>query len=81
MYEVITFTHEILEGTKTALEWEGRAFGAQVGGTTILTRGETGLIQTVQLYHRPLSQVLRFSEELRRRLRRKLDPSVSGADA
>jgi hypothetical protein len=73
MYDSIAFTHETKDGSKTCLEWEGKVFGKDVAGTTILTRDEAGLITSVQLYHRPLHIVVRFSDELRRRLHGKLD--------
>jgi len=37
MYDTIAFTHETKDGSKTCLEWEGKVFGEDVGGTTILT--------------------------------------------
>ena len=61
MYDSIAFTHETRDGSKTCLEWEGRVFGKDVAGTTILTRNDAGLIESVQLYHRPLHIVVRFS--------------------
>src|SRR5690349_11441553 len=53
MHESLVFTNETIDGLKTYLEWQGKAFGKDVGGTTILTRDEAGLIQSVRLYHRP----------------------------
>jgi hypothetical protein len=50
-------------------------FGKEVGGTTILTRDATGLIESIQLYHRPLQVVLEFSRELAQRLKGKIDLS------
>ena len=76
MYDSLTFTSETVDGRKTYLEWEGKAFGKDVGGTTILTRDEAGLIQSVRLYHRPLQIVLQFSQELAKRLQGKVDPSL-----
>jgi hypothetical protein len=76
MYDSLAFTSETVEGRKTYLEWEGKAFGKDVGGTTILTRDEAGLIQSVRLYHRPLQIVLQFSQELAKRLQGKVDPSL-----
>jgi hypothetical protein len=58
---------------------EGRAFGKDVGGTTILTRDATGLIESIRLYHRPLQIVLEFSKELAQRLKGKVNPSLLGA--
>jgi hypothetical protein len=68
MYETIEFTHETTDGRKTYLEWQGKAFGKHVGGITILTRNNEGLIENIQLYHRPLQVVLEFSRELAKRL-------------
>jgi hypothetical protein len=76
MYGSLAFTAETLDGPKTYLEWEGKAFGEDVGGTTILTRDEAGLIESIRLYHRPLHVVVRFSAELGRRLQGKLDPEL-----
>jgi hypothetical protein len=78
MYDTLAFTNETLDGRKTYLEWEGRAFGKVVAGTTILTRDEAGLIQSIRLYHRPLEVLLQFSKELERRLAGKLDPRLFG---
>jgi hypothetical protein len=36
MYDTIAFTHETKDGSKTCLEWAGKVFGEDVGGTTIL---------------------------------------------
>src|ERR1700751_5154516 len=58
MYDTLAFTHETVDGPKTYLEWEGKAFRKSVGGATILTRNEAGLIQSIQIYHRPLYMVL-----------------------
>jgi len=76
MYDIIAFTRETKDGSKTFLEWEGKVFGEDVAGTTILTRDEAGLIEGVQLYHRPLHIVVRFSAELRRRLQGRLDSAL-----
>ena len=76
MYDTLVFTHEAVDGPKTYLEWEGTAFGKAVGGSTILTHNEAGLIQSVQIYHRPLPMVLQFSAELKKRLKGKLPPSL-----
>ena len=76
MYDTIAFTHETKGGSKTCLEWEGKVFGEDVGGTTILTRDDAQLIESVQLYHRPLHILIRFSAELGRRLQGKLDVAL-----
>jgi hypothetical protein len=75
MYDTLAFTHETVDGPKTYLEWEGKAFGKDVGGTTILTRNEAGLIASVRLYHRPFPMVQRFSAELAKRLKGKINES------
>ena len=76
MYDRLAFTHETKDGSKICLEWEGKVFGEDVAGTTILTRNDAGLIESVQLYHRPLHMVVRFSAELGRRLQGKLDAAL-----
>jgi hypothetical protein len=76
MYDRLAFTHETKDGSKICLEWEGKVFGEDVAGTTILTRNDAGLIESVQLYHRPLHIVVRFSAELGRRLQGKLDAAL-----
>ena len=76
MYDTLGYTHETVDGPKTYLEWEGKAFGKSVGGSTILTRNEAGLIQSIQIYHRPLPMVLQFSAELENRLKGKVSPSL-----
>jgi hypothetical protein len=78
MYDTIAFTDETVDGRKTYLEWEGKFFGQEVGGATILTRNEAGLIESVRLYHRPLSTVVLFSAELARRLAGKVAPTLFG---
>ena len=78
MYDSLRFTTETIDRRKTYLEWEGRVFGKDIGGTTILTRDATGLIENIRLYHRPLQVVLEFSKELARRLRGKVDPNLLG---
>ena len=76
MYDTLVFTHETVDGPKTYLEWEGTAFGKSVGGSTILTRDRAGLIQSIQIYHRPLPMVLQFSAELENRLKGKVSSSL-----
>ena len=76
MYDTLVFTHETVDGPKTYLKWEGNAFGKSVGGSTILTRNAAGLIQSVQIYHRPLPMVLQFSAELENRLKGKVSLSL-----
>jgi hypothetical protein len=79
LYDGLRFTSETVDGRKTFLEWEGSVFGKPVGGTTIVTRDATGLIQSIYLYHRPLPVVLEFSKELERRLNGKVDPNLLSA--
>jgi len=79
MYDTLVYTYETIDGPKTYLEWEGKAFGKSVGGTTILTRNEASLIQGIQIYHRPLHMVLQFSAELENRLKGKISPSLFAA--
>ena len=73
MYETLEFTHETTNGIKTYLEWQGKAFGNHVRGTTILTRNTEGQIEHIQLYHSPLQVVVEFSHELAKRLEAKVD--------
>jgi hypothetical protein len=75
MYDSLAFTNETIDGPKTYLEWQGKAFGKDVGGTTILTRDRAGLIQSIRLYQRPLQIVVQFSAELGKRLKGKVDPN------
>jgi hypothetical protein len=81
MYDTLTFTNETVDAGKTYLEWEGKIFGLDVCGITILTRDPAGLIESVRLYHAPLHVLARFSTELKSRLSGKLDPSVFGDTA
>ena len=81
MYDTITFTNETVDRGKTYLEWEGKVFGLDVRGATILTRDPAGQIETIRLYHSPLHVLTRFCAELESRLSGKLDPSVFGATA
>jgi hypothetical protein len=43
MYDRLAFTHETKDSSKICLEWEGKVFGEDVAGTTILTRNDAGL--------------------------------------
>jgi ketosteroid isomerase-like protein len=77
MYETFGVTDEGWSANKMWLEWEGTAFGGQaVGGTTIVTRNNAGLIDTIRLLHRPLSMVQLFSKELDENLEGKVRPEV-----
>jgi len=75
----VELTQETVDGPRTYLEWEGKAFGKSVGGSTILTRNASGLIENIQIYHRPLPMVLQFSAELENRLRGRVSPSLFAA--
>jgi len=72
MYDSLTFTSETVDGVKTYLE-------DVVGGATIVTRNEAGLIERIRLYYRPLRGVQQFSAELGKRLKGKVDANISGA--
>ena len=69
IYETIAFTAEERVDGRTFLEWKGRALGGKaIEGVTIITHDAAGLIERIELYHRPLSIVLAFARELERRL-------------
>jgi hypothetical protein len=76
MYDRLEFTHENVNGPKTNFEWQGQAFGADSAGTTIVTRNEDGLIESIRLYHRPFRAVIQFSAELAKRLAGKVDAAM-----
>jgi hypothetical protein len=68
MYDDFAFVHEARDPGRTYLEWQALFQGNPVGGATILSSSEGGLISEIQLYHRPYGQVLAFAAELARRL-------------
>src|SRR3984957_1306097 len=68
MYDSLAFTHESRDGNKTFLEWSGRFSGQEVGGVTVVSRRGDGRIESVHLYHRPLSVVVPFATTLARHL-------------
>jgi hypothetical protein len=69
IYEDIAFTKETAVRQTTFLEWKGTALGhTTIEGITVLVRDEAGQIERIELYHRPLSIVVAFSDELQRRL-------------
>ena len=69
IYETIAFTTEARLGDRTFLEWKGSALGGKaIEGITILGHDEPGLIERIELYHRPLAIVLAFASELEHRL-------------
>ena len=76
MYDAIHFTREIKSGSHTCLEWEGKFQGSDIAGTTILARDANGLIESIQLYHRPYTQVIAYSAEIGRRLKGKIDAAI-----
>jgi hypothetical protein len=81
MYDTIAFTSETVDDGKTYLEWEGKVFGLDVCGATVLTRDAAGLIESILLYHSPRHVLARFSAELEGRLSGKVDPAIFGAPA
>ena len=69
LYTNIAFTAEATLRQTTFLNWKGTALGqGTIGGLTVLARDEAGLIERIELYHRPLSIVLVFAKELERSL-------------
>ncbi|MGF6770587.1 hypothetical protein P3T18_003066 [Paraburkholderia sp. GAS199] len=68
MYDCIDFTYESNDGNKTYLEWEGKALGDDVAGSTTLTRNDAGRIVNIRLHHRPFPMVVKISAELAKRL-------------
>jgi len=69
IYDSVKFVDEVAGENRVWLEWNAQAFGGlALDGVTILTKNETGKIVDVRIHHRLLQGVLRFSEELERRL-------------
>ena len=65
IYDSLAFTSEARAGHRTFLEWKGSALGGKaIEGITILAHDATGLIERIELYHRPLAIVLAFANEL-----------------
>jgi hypothetical protein len=65
IYETIVFATEASLGHRTFLEWKGSALGGKaIEGITIIAHDATGLIERIELYHRPLASVLAFASEL-----------------
>ncbi|MGW6358995.1 nuclear transport factor 2 family protein [Streptomyces sp. NPDC055092] len=65
IYEHLVFTHEITEGSRSCIEWEAKAFGGkELRGSTILTVDDEGRIARAVIQHRPLDNLLAFSNEL-----------------
>lgn len=74
-YEALTFTRQVESAQQTYLEWDAFAFGGQpLSGVTILIKNPDGLIVHIAIHHRPLGAVLRFSIEMRERLKGKIKP-------
>lgn len=69
IYEALVFTHEIGDGTRSCIEWEAKAFGGkELRGSTILTVNDEGKITRAVIQHRPLDNLLAFSNELGNRV-------------
>jgi hypothetical protein len=69
IYETLAFTTEASLGHRTFLEWKGSALGGKaIEGITIIAHDAQGLIERIELYHRPLAIVLAFASELEHRL-------------
>ncbi len=65
IYQTIAFTTEASVGHRTVLEWKGSALGGKtIEGITIIAHDASGLIERIELYHRPLTIVLAFAGEL-----------------
>lgn len=75
MYEELVFTQEATNGPRTYLEWEGRAVGTQLFGITVLSKNDEGEIVDIAIHHRPMNGAIKFSAELGKRLRGKVDAS------
>jgi pimeloyl-ACP methyl ester carboxylesterase len=77
IYESLSFTHQATKEDRTYLEWEAQAFGGErISGITILTKNADGQIVRAAIHHRPLRMALKFSAELGRRLRGRLDADL-----
>ena len=69
IYETIAFTTETSVAQRTFLEWKGSALGGKtIEGFTLIAHDAAGLIERIELYHRPLAIVVAFASELERRL-------------
>ena len=75
MYDELVFTQEATNGPRTYLEWEGRAVGTQLFGITVLSKNDEGEIVRIAIHHRPMNGAIKFSAELGKRLRGKVDAS------
>ena len=69
IYETIAFTAEANLARRTFLEWKGSALGGKtIEGFTVIAHDAAGLIERIELYHRPLAIVVAFAAELERKL-------------
>ena len=69
IYEDLVFTYEITDGSRSCIEWEAKAFGGkELRGSTILTVDYEGKIVRAVIQHRPLDNLLAFSNELGNRV-------------
>jgi hypothetical protein len=69
IYEALVFTYEISDGSRSCIEWEAKAFGGkELRGSTILTVNDDGKIVRAVIQHRPLDNLLTFSNELGNRV-------------
>jgi hypothetical protein len=74
IYDTLTFTHTISDGTHACMHWEATALGGTwIGASTILTTNDEGQIAHVVIWHRPLDALLAFSNELGNRLEGRID--------
>jgi hypothetical protein len=76
MYEHLAFVAQDKSEGRTWLEWKARTFsGVELAGVTVLELNEAGKITSIGIHHRPLEGLLKFSAELGRRTKGKIDPS------
>jgi len=69
IYETIAFSTEASVAQRTFLEWKGTALGGKtIEGFTVIAHDAAGLIERIELYHRPLAIVVAFAAELERKL-------------
>jgi len=80
MYDRLEFTDETIAGGKTYSNGRVR-LRRRHRGTTIVTRNEDGLIESIRLYHRPFRVVIQFSAELAKRLAGKVDAAMFAGGA
>jgi len=75
MYEKLSFESEATVGPVTYYQWAGRAFGLDLRGVTVVTRDANGKIQSIRLFHSPYPVVVKFADELAKRIGRVPTPS------